>query len=58
MHHICKVFNVQVLDNEILKKRYNEKIKHFSKIEVENGGKEIKTIVKENFKSFKEYLKI
>lgn len=48
--------NVKVLDNEILKKRYDGKIKHFSKIEVENGGKDIKTVVKENFQSFKEYI--
>ena len=47
--------DVQVLDNEILKTRYNGRIKHFSRIEVENGGKEIKTVVKENFKTFKEY---
>lgn len=49
--------NVKVLDNEILKKRYNGRIRHFSRIEVENGGKDIKTVIKENFKSFKEYSK-
>ena len=50
--------NVKVMDNEILKKTYNGRIRHFSRIDVENGGTEIKTFVKESLKTFSEYIDI
>lgn len=50
--------NVKVMDNEILKKTYNGRIRHFSKIDVENGGTEIKTTIKESLKTFSEYIDI
>ena len=48
--------NIKVLDNEIIKKTYDGRIKHFSKINVYNHGSEYKTSIKESVKSFKDYM--
>ena len=49
--------DVEVLDNQVIKKLYDGRIKHFSTIHVYNNGEEYKTTIKESVKSFKEYIK-
>jgi hypothetical protein len=46
-----------VVDNQIIKKTYDGRIKHFSKIKKEDGGKEIRTIQTEGFRSFRDFIK-
>ena len=39
--------HMEVLDNEILKKTFSGRIKHFAKIEVKDNGEEIKTVIEQ-----------
>ena len=48
--------HIEVLDNEPIKKIYDGRIKHFTKIETESGGDVIKA-VQEGFLSFKKFIK-
>ena len=48
--------HIEVLDNEPIKKIYDGRIKHFTKIETENGGDVIKA-VQEAFVPFKKFIK-
>jgi hypothetical protein len=47
---------VRMVDNEIIKKTYSGRVKHFSRIKELNGGTEFKTIQTENWMYFKDYL--
>lgn len=48
--------HVEPLDNEPIKKIYDGRIKHFTRLEVSADGEEIKTI-QENFVPFKKFIK-
>lgn len=47
---------VQMVDNEIIKKTYDGKVKHFSRIKELNGGTEFMTVQTENWMYFRDYL--
>lgn len=48
--------HVRVLDNEPVKKIYDGKIRHFTKIELEDDGKSIKTVQTEGFQRFRDFI--
>jgi len=48
--------HIKMLDNEPIEKIYNGRIKHFSCIKVVDNGKECKTIIREDRKSFKDFI--
>lgn len=48
--------DVKVLDNEKIKKIYDGKIKHFTKVEVLDNGNRFKTYQQEGFLSFKKFI--
>ena len=52
-----EMVKAKVLDNEIIRKTYDGKIKNFSKIERLNGGDEVRTIQQEKFLPFKKFIK-
>ena len=49
---------IEVLDNEIVKKIYKGRIKHFCKIEPAKNGDEIRTIQSESIMPFKRFLEL
>jgi len=51
-----KKLKISILDNKPIKKLYNGRMKHFSDIKVSDDGNEYKTVVKENFLRFGEYI--
>jgi len=53
-----EMIDAQLVDNEPIKKIYDGKIKHFSKLKLHKDGDKIKTVQQENFKSFKNYIEI
>jgi hypothetical protein len=48
--------HIKVLDNKYIEKIYDGRIRHFSKINVLDNGKEFKTVIREDRKSFKEFI--
>lgn len=52
-----EMIDIEVLNNEIIKKRFNGRIRHFSKLKIDKENKIIKTVQTEQMLRFGEFIK-
>jgi len=53
-----EMIDAKLLDNEPIKKIYDGKIQHFSKLKLHQDGDKIKTVQQESLKTFKNYIEM